>query len=368
MQPKNRLQEQLLNTKPYLTCYHPSEVIDWQENKLGLDWVKIRQTSQERPNPFSLPLDKVTWTIITQNEVLKYCTYVEYNRQGNISAIILPNGKKVNPDGYKVPLENAIEHGLGECPVVCKKLPTNIWVGNQACPKLLEHMALDNIKYDSASVATYVQRTYRPFQNPDNDLGDTYTEDSEQEQMLSGNPYILKVDKFEFNEMSGSSITVLMNVLKEIEKEITDIITLGTVPNTSKSASVQSGIAKKWDLYREEMFLRSFGKVIVDLYQRILKLVARSMGFSTDISVLGLDSFELNLSDILIDSAIYMKQADEYLTPTSKRLFARQLAVSLNKNASPQQLAQIDKEIKKLFIQNAQPIVSNESQDSIPDT
>jgi hypothetical protein len=345
--PVNRAQEILQGVRPYFTTYSIFDVMDWEEDEQGLKWVKIRQSQEYRENPFSEPLEQIRWTIVTRESVLRYSAIARV-QNGKVKAFVQESGLEIPPEEFEVPLEIAVEHGLGENPVHRLDLPSDLWVANQACLKLQEHLTLDNIKYDAANLATYVQRVYKPYKTPDSDFSETYFDDGEEDAIASGNPYILKAESFTFEEMQGTAISQVMDVLAQVEKEITDIITQGVVGSTSKGAVEQSGVSKKFDLYREEMMLRCYGKLLVEFYQDLLQTVAKSQGVPERISVKGFTKFELDFSETMIAKGKELLQLRALITPTMWRLVVKELSSALIPNASPEEEEAIAQEIKSL--------------------
>lgn len=351
IRPKNKAQERMLGLRPYITLYSALDVTDWEENQGKLSFVKVRQSSKFRLNPFSPNLDKVTWTYITPEAVIKYSALVKLDAKGRIVSLLNESGEEIEivSSETEIPLENAIAHGLDKLPVLKFELPIDLWACNQAYLLALEHLNLRNILYDGASLATYIQRVYKPYRVPDGDFENTYTEESSEEEVLSGNPYILRAESFKFEEMSGSALNTLKQIIEQIEVEVRESISLG-VASTSKEALQRSGISKQLDLYREELVLRAYGQLLVDFYQDVLQLAAKSAGLNSpeQISVNGLNSFELQNTETLVLTAKDLLELKSLLPPTVIRLFSKHLSSSLIPNASAEEQALIQEEIETL--------------------
>jgi hypothetical protein len=357
IKPLNKQQEELLNLRPYLVLYSAPDVYDWQEDELdNLTFLKLRQISEYRETAFSKPRSKITWTIITSDAILRYSALVKLSATNQITHIIAPNGDEIPvSDELEIPLESEpIFHGMSTFPVERFQLPSDLWVANQVYLKCLEHLSLDNIKYDAASLATYIQRVIKPYILKTDEVNDI----PDQTPPQSGNPYIMKADSFEFAEMQGTALTVVSAILKELEQEIKDIISLG-VASSTKEAVEQSGISKKLDLYREELCLRAYGKLILDCYQNILQKVAISQGMNPDlIFTTGFDSFSLDsLDDSLLVAEALMK-ISKLIPPSAFKLFTQQLVSQLIPNASAEQKQLLMDEIENIDFEaiNTSPI------------
>lgn len=285
--PINKAQEELLNIKPYVTTYSPFEVVSWSEQRGKLEWIKVRQVIEDTSNPLVAPTIKVIWTFIDSASVTRYvATNVELGSDGKIDKI----GEELVNDDSTISLVESVQHNLGEIPVVKVELPDQFWLTDQAAPKALEHLRIDCSKYDLLTFA-YFQRTYKKVQTPDSDLEESYA-DSDNEPPQTGLQYVLELDKFEWSEPRGHVIPMQMDSLKQIENQVKTLLSQGGV-SAELGAVAQSGMSKQMDFAKEETLLRFYGQVICNAYQKVLKLVAKSVGFpSESISVSGLNNFE----------------------------------------------------------------------------
>ena len=87
----------------------------------------------------------------------------------------------------------------------------------------------------------YIQRTFKPREKKEDDL--EFVTDEVDSGISSGNPYILDVENFSFNEPSGSSSKTLFESLENISSDIRRIYGLGP-KETTKGALERSGISK----------------------------------------------------------------------------------------------------------------------------
>lgn len=347
--PKNKAQEKALKIRPYVVNYSVFDTIDWSVENNHVEFLKIRQQDKFQPNPFADKIDRITWTFITAKAVVKYQALVKLDKKGNISSVLNTPDREGSDatEETKIPLLDSVEHGMGKTPCLLLKQSSELWTGNQAYLKAIEHLNLENTVFDAASLATYIQRVYKPFRAVE-DLGSTFEEPSPTEQLLSGNPYVLEADSFSFEEMQGTAIAIVTALLEKIKEQVAESLSLN--PVNAQTTAYQSAEAKKLDLYREELILRAYGQTICTFYQDIIQLIAQALG-STDLeqySVIGLDNFELDAEEIgieLIEKLIAIRQ---FLPETVLKLFMKQLSKLLVKNASAEEQNQIDKELEQI--------------------
>jgi hypothetical protein len=348
----NRLQEELAGIRPYVCVYSPLEVILWHEEEDGLKWLKTRQV-ETKPNPFGETLSQVCWTFIDDTYVAKYEAYVKLNKKGGIEEILNKDGEVIGSgEDAKVQIERSpTPHGLGKIPVICLDLPHDLWLTNQAYLKALEHLNLENSRYDTAMMAGYVQRTYRPYTTPDSDLDSTFV-DAEDE-VKSSNAHILRVDSFSFNEATGSSIASVSTVMEECRRTINEMVGLARASATQEAVQ-QSGVSKKMDFVIQELILRSYGQILCTAYQDLLQLVGKAAGLDTEnLSVTGLNSFDVDSLESTLAIAVELEAVIMNLPPTALKLFYQQFASLLVPNASADQQAEIKDEIEEVFQKKA---------------
>lgn len=351
IQPKNKQQEELLQLNPYACLYTPLEVINWGEDtqKNQLKWVKVRQIGAET-NPLKPAQTKACWTFVDETHIAKYEAIVKLNKHGQIAEILDAEGKSVDSgEDAKVTRTRFLAHGVGKLPVIRLELPQDLWVTDQVYLKALEHLNLENSRYDTAMMAGYVQRTWQPFRAPDTDLDNTFVDT--EEELQTGNQYVIK-GQFGFEEAAGSSVRTVSELLEEIRDYVQDAIGSARASAT-KGAVEQSGISKKMNFVVQELILRAYGQILCAGYQDLLQLVGKVAGRSSaeveSYSVTGLDSFDVDSLETAMAIAVELQNIAEYIPPTALKLFYQQLANLLVKNASAEQQSQINEELEKAF-------------------
>jgi hypothetical protein len=353
VQPRNRKEEEALGVRPYLTLYHAAEVIDWVEDRSSLQMIKVKQFTKFRESLLSPAIDKVVYTIITPELILRYAALVKVVK-GRITAILKPDGEELTlvDEDTQIPLDAAVTHNFGSIPVLKFELPDELWACNAVYLKAREHLVLDNTRFDAASMA-YVQRILTPQISPESDLSSTYVEE---ETILSGNPFILRAADFQFAEMKGDVLNVLTSLLADLESQVKDTLALGGM-SADKVAVEQSGVSKKMDFALQEAVLRAYGALLLAFYQDVLQAVSQAAGFSNEsISASGFASFDLDSADDLLLKAIELLKLEAFLTPTAFRLFCKQLNNALVPNASATELAEIHQQVESLSMPTGQGI------------
>ena len=351
---QNRQQEESLGLDPYVCIYPPMCVTNWGYADDKLEWLKIR-TIADDSSPFSPPKTSIEWRFIDGYSLATYQAYVTIDPDGNISGVVDESGNRVQDDRVSR-CDVPIVHGFGQIPVVHSILPIDMWAANNAYLLAMQHLDLENSRYD-AGIMSYIQRTFKPESKPDSDFDDTYADDDSP--IKTGNAYILRGDRFDFNESRGSVVITLGEYLKELKHSIFTLFGLQSA-TSSDGARDASGLSKKMDFALQEILLRSYGSFLVDQYQNILKLVSIAANLPTP-QVSGLDSFDIDSIETAVAIAAQIpNNLDRLLPPTAIRLFSKQLSGLLIKRVSSEQQATIDNEVDAMqfgqFKDPTQPI------------
>lgn len=336
--PLNKAQEEALNLKPYVITYSPFDVVNWSESGGRLQWIKVRQVIEDSSNPVGLPVTKVMWTFIDGNYIARYVvSNVTLKADGSIEKI---NNEAVNDD-TSISLASLVNHNFSEIPVVKLDLPSEFWFTDQASAKALEHLRTDCSKHDLLTMA-YFQRTFKRVQTPDADLDNSFV-DNDSEPLPTGLQHVIEVEKFEWSEPQGHIIPHLMDALKQIENQVKTLISQGGA-SVELGAVAQSGESKRMDFSKEETLLRYYGQLLCTAYQKVLKLVAKSIQVpDQEISVTGLsefdnDSLELQIGRLTSLSEIdFAKLKQELPTEAFKLIYAELINKAVGNISADQQ-------------------------------
>jgi hypothetical protein len=350
LEPVNRLQEEALGLTPYAALISPLEIYDWQLDGDRLQWAKIRQVTTDY-QPLGDRVTRITWTFIDSTQIVKYSARVELGRDGSIKKLIDNAARNGQEDA--VALTSRVSHGRKKIPLIRCELPDNKWASKDAYLKALQYLQIENGWTDTASIAGYVQRLFKPQVKPDDDISATYTDDDEYvSQIKSSNAHILIGDDFRFVEIAGSSLkTIRDSVLEPIKGEIKAIISLGNV-SAAKGVMEQSGTSKSFDYAQFNDALRAYGEILVNYYQDILRAVAEAAGYDSEtISVSGLDTFDLDTLDTLLAQTKELINYEDRIPATAMKLWMGKIVAQMHRSASAKQQEEMGKELEDLFAQ-----------------
>lgn len=338
----NRYQEKELGLdKPFLVLYKPEELLSCQTGV----WYKFL-ILEEIANPFGESFTKATWRLIDSTNVIEYSAVVGL-KDGKIKYLVdLPSGERrpIAPDTL-IPLTKVVPHGFSKVPVVCVKIPFEKYAAGQAYLKIKQYINVENGVTDTSLSSGYVQRVLTPYAEKEDDYSIVSEED-----VKSDNQHIIKASSFKFEEIQGSSIEINLKLLDKIENQIQRLVCISP-GETSKEALTRAAASKKMDVADLELCLISYGSLITAIYQDILQLVAEGIGdleAVEDISVSGLDSFDLDSTEENIGLAEKIESIKGNLAPTALRMFYGRISESLNKNLSVQEKDVIKGEMESL--------------------
>jgi hypothetical protein len=343
--PVSLAQEEALGLTPYICLHSARSVVNWGEADGQLAWIKIRQI-EDVTDPFEAPRKIATWTFIDATTIAVYSAEIKLKGDRIVEVKVGEEWKSVDSDEAKVSLKSKpIAHGFPRIPVFRVCVPPDMWAGNSAYLIAIQALDLENSRYD-AGIMSYVQRTYKPVSNPDMDLSASFVDNDDP--IKSSNAHILKADAFQFNEGAGSTVTTIGEYVTELHDRIRSLFGQQQASAT-KGAVEQSGASKKMDFVAQEVLLRAFGSLLVDVYQDALRMVAIAAGRPEKPSVSGLDSFDVDSLEAVWAIAMDLGKVREILPPTALKLFAKQLAGLMVKRTSAEQQAEIDEEIETMF-------------------
>ncbi|MBE9110295.1 hypothetical protein IQ273_12820 [Nodosilinea sp. LEGE 07298] len=338
--PNSRAEEEQLGLRPKIVVYSALQVPLWSESNGQVDWIKVFQIV-DVINPLTGPMKMARWTFIDKQSIARYEAFVKLDRKGHILELLDKNGNPlVHESEPAVPLAgNPVAHGFGALPVARLELDESQWSGNQAYAKGEECLRLECHRYDLLTAA-YLQRTYKPIQTPDSDLGDTFVGDGDKP-LPTGLQFVLQVDKFEWSEPKGDILVHVDKALTQAEKQIRAILGVGGA--YVQEAIEASGVSKEMDFQIENDRLKSYGHILTDALQDTYQLVERAEGNSgSTLAVSGLDDFGGDRLTDLIEAlnmllGIDMARLQAVLTPTLFILVRERLLSLLMSNLTPEQ-------------------------------
>jgi hypothetical protein len=201
-------------------------------------------------------------------------------------------------------------------------VPSEMWLAKYGVSKQFQYTLLENNMTDAAG-NLYIQRVRRESQ-ADTDLADSYV-NAVQGAVVTSNAHVVEGD-FQFVEASGSSVSTTVQVLTGIEEQIREGLSL--LP-TGGASTAASGESKKYDYSNLSNTLLSYG---AKLALRIREFLEESLYFlsgeTQQISVSGLDNFELNPLDSMLAQSARLKDLPP-LPESVTRIWYAKLANSL---------------------------------------
>ena len=354
--PRNRAEEDALGLLPYVCLYSAGEVVEWSESDDRLDWIKVRQVDVDSSDPFLPILDRVTWTFINLDGVYRYSAYVELDASGKVIKILNRQGDVIGSDP-KTPIaiaEPPTLNALGVLPVLKFELSDDLWVTNEASSKAYEHLRLDCHKFDLLTQA-FFQRIYQPIAEKMEDSSFTESENDGAAPAM-GAQYIPKLAAHEWTEPRGWILAHIFTALDAAERQVKEAIAL-TGGSAEPGAVEQSGVSKSMDFVMSNESLAGYGHLLSDFIQDIYQLIAayRNRGYAKDISVSGLDNFEIDSLDKQTDrlaliSTIDVNALRSKLPPTLFMLVFESWVGKLAGNLTSEQRASIQDEIEAMAI------------------
>jgi hypothetical protein len=342
IQPQNKLQEELLGIRTHVTLFNPMQVLNWSLRDNEVEFIKTRQIISET-SPYSPPKLKAIW-MIDDTSIARYEAYIELDSTGNIvsaRSIYEPestkNASPVSVPQIQITHGYPLLHGRGKCPIVYMPIEEEQWVCNAAYLKSRQHLEIENAWTDSAVTAGYVQRVLTPRDPlPDSDPSMTFSDPDEGLQDIkSSNAHILIAKDFKFAEASGSSLqTISEFVLDKIEFQIKAIVAMGNI-SASREALMQSGISKALDYVQVNLAMKSYGQNLIQGYEEVLKHVAISFGIKDEavleeIKVSGLDSFDTDGLEAILEQSERVLKLEEKLSPTTLKLWWVKLSEAMH--------------------------------------
>jgi len=323
--PLNLKQQQdagLLN--PFLVCYTPSQVINWETDRYGnLEWCVIHVTAEEREFLSGTKLADY-WYYFDRTEVAMY----RADRDDNGRLRDDSDARLV--EGYPRPHAMA---ELGRIPVRKISVKDGLWLANRVYLPLLNHLNLDNA-YDfglfQSALAQLVVK---------GEFNDNLT--------LSEVGYV-KIDQegdIFYLEPEGKAFEAIDKRLEILEERIYKACYLQDQGRSSKATpAMQSGYSKSLDKMPSRDALSGFGDVIRPAMQAVYADVLAVRGFTEIVpDVRGFDFSDkagADEMDFMERSTVIDVQSDLYRRERDKKFVRIVLS-----DANPETLHKIDDEI-----------------------
>jgi hypothetical protein len=294
----SRAEEDALGTsRAYLVDYGAEDLINWSRDEQGnYEWVVLRTESLKKTN-----VEDAEWT--------REKRWAYYDKQ---SFRIYRN-----EDDQAIELIDEGTHGLAKLnrvPLFELRIPEGLWMLNRAGLLQLEHFNKSNALSWALTMGLFAMPV-------------VYS-DREWSQMV-GESYYIQLgpgDKFGWTEPEGKVYQIAADNLTRLQEEIYRVCYLAQAGGSLDKGSVQSGLSKQLDFSITQEVLGAYGDAIKDQVRRVLKAIEAAREDGIDVSVTGMDQFDIaNFSIELSDAQQLLALGVN--SPTLKKEVSKKLAL-----------------------------------------
>ena len=251
-------------SRAYLVEYGADDVINWSLDDCGnFEWVVIR-TKQIKKDRVEDP----EWRTETKWAYYDKRTYRIYREAGG-EARVIDQGT----------------HGLaklGQTPLFALRIPEGLWMLNRAGSLQLEHFNKSNALSWALTMGLFAMPV-------------VYS-DREWSQMV-GESYYIQLgpqDRFGWTEPEGKVYQIAADNLVRLREEIYRVCYLSQAGvEEGGAAHRQSALSKQMDFAITQEVLRGYGDAIKEQIRRILRATAAAREDELDVSVTGMDEFDI---------------------------------------------------------------------------
>lgn len=279
-------------SRAYLVEYTADDVINWSLDEYGnFEWVVIR-TKQIKKDRVEDPewRTEIKWAYYDKR------TYRIYSKDG-----LMDEGT----------------HGLaklGQTPLFALRIPEGLWMLNRAGSLQLEHFNKSNALSWAITMGLFAMPV-------------VYSE-REFSQMV-GESYYIQLgpeDKFGWTEPEGKVYQIAADNLVRLQEEIYRVCYLMQAGAKLDIGVRQSGLAKQRDFSITQEVLGAYGDAVKEQIRRVLRATSAAREDSVDISVAGMDEFDMaDFGTELDDARQLMALGVE--SPTLKKEAFKKLAL-----------------------------------------
>jgi len=272
----NRAEEDALGvSRAYLVDYPAEDIINWSTDAQGnYEWIVIRT--------HFLKKDRV------EDEEWRAETRWTYYDKRNFRIYQKTDGESA------VRLIDEGTHGLAKLnrvPIFEMRIPEGLWLLNRAGLLQLEHFNKSNALGWALTMGLFAMPV-------------VYS-DREWSQMV-GESYYIQLgpgDKFGWTEPEGKVYQIAADNLQRLQEEIYRVCYLAQAGGSLDRGGVVSGVSKQLDFSITQEVLGAFGDAVKDQVRRVLKAIAAAREDDIEISVTGLDEFDISDFSTELDDA-----------------------------------------------------------------
>jgi hypothetical protein len=303
-------------SRAYLVDYTAEDVINWSLDEHGnYDWVVIRTKLVRKDH-----VEDAEWHVETRWSYYDKQTFRIYRRNGSEPVELVDQGK----------------HGLAKLnrvPLFGLKIPEGLWMLNRAGLLQLEHFNKSNALAWALTMGLFAMPVIYSERDWSQMVGESYYI-----QLGPG-------DKFGWTEPEGKVYQIAADNLTSLQEEIYRVCYLAQAGGSLDKGGRQSGVSKQLDFSITQEVLRAYGDAVKDQMRRVLKAIEAAREDGLEISVTGMDEFDIG------DFSIELGDAQALLglgvdSPTLKKEIFKKLALKYLSDARQNVKDQIVEEIE----------------------
>jgi hypothetical protein len=303
-------------SRAYLVDYTAEDVINWSLDEHGnYDWVVIRTKLVRKDH-----VEDAEWHVETRWSYYDKQTFRIYRRNGSEPVELVDQGK----------------HGLAKLnrvPLFGLKIPEGLWMLNRAGLLQLEHFNKSNALAWALTMGLFAMPVIYSERDWSQMVGESYYI-----QLGPG-------DKFGWTEPEGKVYQIAADNLTSLQEEIYRVCYLAQAGGSLDKGGRQSGVSKQLDFSITQEVLRAYGDAVKDQMRRVLKAIEAAREDGLEISVTGMDEFDIG------DFSIELGDAQALLglgvdSPTLKKEIFKRLALKYLSDARQNVKDQIVEEIE----------------------
>jgi hypothetical protein len=262
-------------SQAYLVDYAADDVINWNLDERGnYEWVVIRTRLLKKDR-----VEDPEWHVQTR--------WAYYDKQNFRIYERSQEGGEIVPGAAGSGEVVLVDHGthglakLNQVPLFRLRMAEGLWLLNRAGLLQLEHFNKSNALGWALTMGLFAMPV-------------VYSE-REWSQMV-GESYYIQLgpgDKFGWTEPEGKVYQIAADNLTSLQEEIYRVCYLPQAGASLDKGSRQSGLSKQMDSSITQQVLGAYGDAIKDLIRRVLKAIAAAREDQIEISVTGMDEFDI---------------------------------------------------------------------------
>jgi len=286
-------------SRAYLVDYTAENLINWSNDDQGnFEWVVLRTENVHKER-----VEDTNWQLERRWAYYDKQRFRIYRQRGDVSS---------RPE-----LIDEGTHGLAklnQVPLFGMRVTEGLWMLNRAATLQLEHFNKSNALSWALTMGLFAMPV-------------VYSE-REFSQMV-GESYYIQLgpeDRFGWTEPEGKVYQIAADNLTRLQEEIYRVCYLAQAGGSLDKGPQQSGLSKQLDFSITQEVLRAYGDAVKDQIRRVLKAIDASREDGLQISVTGMDEFDIaDFTSDLADAKALLGLGLQ--SPTLRKEIAKRLAL-----------------------------------------